>query len=227
MIPSNECEIDSKSGLSANEDQLAKYREFLSKILSGLDDPSYIGIFHHVRKIPYGGVGQRDPRVVYEQNRGTCSGKHILLRDLLRVANYKADVLTIFTHFNKKIPIHASMLDQLVCLIREGEIPDYHNVVQLGLKKANGDVEHLLLDATWPDDMGRYGFLVNSSWDGLVDTIAAGPLLERQPICENVVVQKKHLLLNLSEQQLESRALFLDLLTSWIAKQGLCLPGSD
>ncbi|MEH6629710.1 MAG: hypothetical protein V7776_02725 [Halopseudomonas aestusnigri] len=164
--------------------------------------------------------------MVYEQNRGTCSGKHILLRDLLRVANYKADVLTVFTHFNKNIPIHASMPDQLLGLIREGEVPDYHNIVQLRLKDVNGYVRAFLLDATWPDDMGCYGFQVNTSWRGSIDTIAAGPLLETQPICEDVVAQKKQLLHNLSEDKLETRTLFLDLLTHWITKQGLCSSGS-
>ncbi|WP_419903340.1 hypothetical protein [Kiloniella sp.] len=199
--------------------QKAAYREFLHEVLSKLEDSSHIGIYHHVRQIPYGGVGQRDPQQVYERNLGTCSGKHVLLRDLLQAANYNADVLNIFTHFNKYIPSHSTMSPHLLELLENGDVPDFHNIVQLSLSSKNGNVDRYLLDATWPDAMACYGFKINSSWAGSGDTVLAGPLLTRYPVCSSVVEQKEQLLLTLSKPDLERRAFFLDLLTSWISDQ--------
>ncbi|MFD2204620.1 hypothetical protein [Kiloniella antarctica] len=211
------------------------YQNFLHRILSALSDRSYVGIYHHVREISYGGVGQRNPRLVSERNCGTCSGKHILLRDLLRAASYKADVLTLFTHFNKNIPVHSSMPDELIELIEKGEIFDYHNVVLLHpivrpdeaeqTDEFERNADGFFLDATWPDAMGCFGFLVNNQWLGKENTILAGPLIKREPVADCVVTQKKNLLENLSKLQLERRALFLKLLTSWIAEQGLLCQG--
>lgn len=43
-----------------------------------------IKLFEKVRDIPYGDIGSRDPQDVYKKNKGTCSGKHELLKELYK-----------------------------------------------------------------------------------------------------------------------------------------------
>ena len=45
-------------------------------------DKKVVLLFEKVRDIPYGDIGSRDPKAVFENNKGTCSGKHELLKEL-------------------------------------------------------------------------------------------------------------------------------------------------
>ncbi len=190
------------------------YTEFLQSVHCSLVQPSVpdmVSIFHHIRQIPYGGAGQRDPRMVYEGNLGTCSGKHILLRDLLRAADIKADVVTVLIHFNKGIPLHSSMSAELQSIIAEEEVPDYHHFVRAQVGEQWFD-----LDATWRDNFADYGFVTNSGWCGAGPTTLAGTILKTFPITEDIAAQKTLLLKGLSADETALRSRFLALLTDWI-----------
>lgn len=50
--------------------------------LTGSLNEKTIKLFELVREIPYGSIGSRDPKDVFEKKRGTCSGKHALLKEL-------------------------------------------------------------------------------------------------------------------------------------------------
>ncbi|MCK5233945.1 MAG: hypothetical protein KAJ91_03950 [Candidatus Aenigmarchaeota archaeon] len=54
---------------------LENRKEILSKLVG--DTPvtdKIIKLSEIVRDIPYGDIGSRDPKDVYEKNKGTCSG---------------------------------------------------------------------------------------------------------------------------------------------------------
>jgi len=196
---------------------MSDYEIFLEDILTSISasrNTNFPEIYHHVRQIPYGGAGQRDPKIVYETNLGSCSGKHILLRDLLRASGFKCQVITIFTHFNKRIPPHASMPDQLIDIITNARVPDFHHFVRI--KTTDGRL--LNLDATWHDGLLDYGFPVNGGWDGSGDTQLAGFSLKELPLEEDIINQKVQLLSTLNRQETELRKLFLALLSNWFAK---------
>ena len=202
---------------SGGSTEAQDYKVFLNQVLQqpkdsgqAVDMPS---IFHHVRRIPYGGAGQRDPRKVYELNLGTCSGKHILLRDLLRAAGFNAQVVTVFTFFNKGIPVDASMNPELQRIIQQTDVPDYHNFVQV----QTTDIGWLTLDATWHDALKPLGFPVNDAWNGVGVMSLAGAALKIYPAAEDVVTLKKSLLDTLKPAELQLRARFLELLTEWMA----------
>lgn len=192
------------------------YERVLSNILRELYTGNGMDLtapYHFVRRIPYGSTGQRDPLIVYETNQGSCSGKHILLRDLLRAVGLEANIITILTHFNKRIPIHESMPGQLIDIIANEEVPDYHHFV-----RTKDTAGHLVdLDATWHDRLIAYGFPVNMRWDGFGDTELAGQPIQEFPIHEDIPNQKVQLLRQLSGKELQLREDFLTLLSDWFA----------
>lgn len=169
-------------------------------------------IFHSVRRIPYGAAGQRDPSKVFENNVGSCSGKHILLRDLLRNAEFEAEIITIFTHFNKLIPDSAHMPEGLRRMIREEDVPDFHHYVRA--RHFGGEWHRL--DATWHDALSVYGFPVNGGWRGKGHTQLAGNPIEEFPPVEDIADFKCRLLTRLSDVQREIRSRFFDLLIGWV-----------
>jgi hypothetical protein len=95
------------------------YRIFLKeRVRAG--STNVADIYHAVRKIPYGSTGERDPVKIIANNLGSCSGKHILLRDLLREVDWEAEIITMFTHFNRGVP-HPAMPADLRAMI-DGEV---------------------------------------------------------------------------------------------------------
>lgn len=173
-----------------------------------------LGIYHAVRRIPYGSVGERDPLQVMRSRCGSCSGKHILLRDLLRKSGYEAEIITMFTHFESKVPPLASFPPELKALIREGGIRDFHHYV-----RARRDGEPWIkLDATWHDALAPYPLPVNHRWNGEGDTQLASVPLEEYPAVEDLIPYKMRLVASLPPVERERRARFFDLLTGWMAR---------
>ena len=194
------------------------YEAFLSQIE---DDtrPRYVSIYHAVRNIPYGATGERSPISVLENRRGSCSGKHVLLRDLLRAVGYEAEVITIHTHFNKAIPLLPSFPDDLSLMFREGNINDYHHFVRILI-----DGQWLNLDATWQDSLRDHGFPVNTDWNGIGHTTVAAATIEEFPAVENLAAFKQKLIAALPLDAREKREKFFDKLISWMEA---ATPSSD
>ena len=189
-----------------------KYRAFLASKLHSDDRLPLVGLYHAVRDIPYGSTGVRDPVEVIEKNLGSCSGKHLLLRDLLRTQGFDAEIITMFTYFNRGMPVHVSFPEELRRLCTEADIPDYHHYVRV---RRNGD--WVKLDATWHDRLAAYGFPVNDAWDGEGDTILASEPIEEYPNVEDLIAEKKKLIRSLSPEDRKNRARFFHLVTEWIS----------
>ena len=45
-------------------------------------DKQIIALYEKVRDIPFGNIGSRDPYTVFQMNKGTCSGKNFLIKEL-------------------------------------------------------------------------------------------------------------------------------------------------
>jgi hypothetical protein len=173
--------------------------------------PSVPAIYHAVRNLTYASDGNRDPQIVLRTGKGACTGKHLLLRDLLRRVGESADVELAAGDFAAGMPVAPSMPEDLRGWIRSGGIRDFHCYVvwQDGGREKK-------LDATWPDNLEALGFPVNAGWDGSGDTrIALTPdgLTAR---AEDVIGEKARLVATLSEQQRKDRRSFLELLTKWM-----------
>jgi hypothetical protein len=185
------------------------YDRFLAEIGTGSN--RLAAIYHAVRNIPYGSVGARDPLQVMRNRSGSCSGKHILLRNLLRKAGFEAGVMTIYTHFNSKLKPNPAFPDELNRMIEGAGVPDYHHYVRVG--GPNGQK----LDATWHDAVIPYGFPVNARWNGEGDTeLASVPIQEFEPV-EDLIAYKTRLVQSLPEAEARRRDRFFGLLSDWIA----------
>lgn len=187
------------------------YRDFLER-LDPSGAPDLVTIYHAVRNIPYGSTGQRDPQSVLASNLGSCSGKHLLLSDLLRRVGYETRLITVFTHFNELVPDHPSYPAELRDLVAHAEIPDFHHFV-----RGRVDGGWVQLDATWHDQLAPYGFPVNAGWAGLRDTRLAARPRRTYPPTDDLIALKERLLAALPAGQRTLRARFFRLLTEWIA----------
>jgi hypothetical protein len=186
------------------------YTEFLRTRLKDSDD-DLPAIYHAVRNVPYGSTGERDPVKVLANNFGSCSGKHILLRDLLRETGHHAEIITMFTYFNRGVPSHPSMPEDLRKMVEGEDICDFHHYVRLRQD------DHLIkLDATWHDALIPYGFPVNQNWKGQDDTTLAATPIREYPAVENLAAWKIELLEQLSPEHREKRVKFFTRLTEWI-----------
>ena len=170
-------------------------------------------LYHAVRNIPYGSVGERDPLKVITNNVGSCSGKHILLRDLLRETGHDAEIITIFAHFNRGVPSHPSMPTDLRAMIEGAPVYDFHHYVRV-----LGDQHWLKLDATWHDTFTPFGFQVNGKWRGQGDTVLAATPVREYPAVEDLAARKAELLAQLSPAEREKRNRFFERLTEWMAR---------
>ncbi|HEX8012325.1 MAG TPA: transglutaminase domain-containing protein [Casimicrobiaceae bacterium] len=189
----------------------SSYADFIQQHVRAGSPTTLTDIYHAVRRIPYGSTGERDPVKIIANNLGSCSGKHILLRDLLREADREAEVITMFTHFNRGIPAHPAMPDDLRAMVEGEEVCDFHHYVRVRTGK-----RWTKLDATWHDALIPYGFPVNHDWHGHGDTrLAATPLREYPPV-EDLAAWKVQLLTELGPEQRELRARFFRTLTEWM-----------
>ncbi len=186
---------------------------FLAGLVCDSSRPNVTSVFHAVRNIPYASRGGRTPEWVLENGEGSCSGKHILLRDLLRRIGETADVETVEGDFAAGIPVVDTMPQALLAWVRSGGIRDYHNYVVW-----HGPGREMKLDATWPDRLAPLGFPVNTAWAGKSDTLLAlTPLMVKARV-EDVVSYKVSLLAQLSESEATDRLAFLALLTDWLSR---------
>lgn len=188
----------------------AIYKRFLNKHL-GDEVADLPTVYHAVRNIPYGSVGERDPVRIIANNLGSCSGKHILLRDLLRETGREAQVITMFTYFNRGIPSHPSMPETLRALIDGPDVCDFHHYVY-----ARGEHGWVKLDATWHDALMPYGFPVNHDWKGQGDTLLAATPIREYEAVENLAAWKTELLQQLTREQQELRTHFFRQLAAWM-----------
>ncbi|WP_063286419.1 MULTISPECIES: transglutaminase domain-containing protein [unclassified Pseudovibrio] len=190
---------------------MTKYNEFLQSVISKNSLLTLPQIYHHVRNIPYGSTGNRDPRIVYTSNLGSCSGKHILLRDLLREAGYRAEIVTMFTYFNESTPIDESFPEELKAIATHERVPDFHHYLRVFEQET-----WLNLDATWHDAVMNFGFRVNHDWDGSTHTKLAAVAEQEYPVTENIIDLKARLVASLSQDQQELRRKYFQLVTEWI-----------
>lgn len=190
--------------------------DYLSRFLrrNHLSEASkVVDVFQAVRRIPYGSRGGRTAETVVENNEGSCSGKHILLCELLRRLNEVAFVETVKGDFASKIPSLESMPDELKRMCEEGDVNDFHQYVVWN--SPNGALK---LDATWSDGPIKYGLSGNQNWAGNCDTKLALFPTEVLNRVDDVPSYKVKLLAGLSDCDRQRRFDFLKLLTAWVAK---------
>jgi len=127
--------------------------------------------FYLVRDMAYGRASSRDPFTTIREWRGTCSGKHYLLRVLFAELGLRADLMACTTRITGENAVY--LPPALRELLNAGPIIDIHNY--LILHPPHGA---MVVDATWPLHMKALGVTVNEEfvW-GRDMTIACEPLV--------------------------------------------------
>ena len=124
-----------------------------------------------VRDMPYSRASSRDPETIIQEWRGTCSGKHYLLKSLFAELGYSSRLIacTTVTHIDPKTVQGTlrKLLEQ-----SEGRFVDVHNYLVLELPG-----KEMIVDATWPLATQGMGTVVNERFvPGVDHQIACVPL---------------------------------------------------
>lgn len=135
--------------------------------------------FRLVRDMPYLRASDSRSETLIREWRGTCSGKHYLLKDLYAELGIPSHVIAC-THVAYFDP--GSTAPELRRLLEEtgGRFVDVHNYLVLELPEGEMNV-----DATWPLATAKYGFTVNEICElGTDQRIACQPI-ECWPVPED------------------------------------------
>ena len=115
--------------------------------------------FFLVRDMPYTRASSRDSETIIHEWRGTCSGKHYLLKKLFAELGYKSKLIacTTVNHIDPK-----SVSGKLRKLLKQsnGRFVDVHNYLILELP----DGSEMIVDATWPLATKEMGLVVNEDF---------------------------------------------------------------
>ena len=130
-----------------------------------LKDDSFLSETGYVR------ASSRDPQITVQEWRGTCSGKHYLLKGLFAELGYTSRLIACSTvaHIDPK-----SVQGKLRELLEQsgGRFVDVHNYLVLELPGKD-----MIVDATWPLATRGMGTVVNERFVlGVEHQIACEPL---------------------------------------------------
>lgn len=110
-----------------------------------------------VRDMPYTRASSRDSETIIREWRGTCSGKHYLLKKLFAELGYKSKLIacTTVTLIDPK-----TVSGKLRKLLEQsnGRFVDVHNYLILELSQGE-----MIVDATWPLSTKGMGTVVNEN----------------------------------------------------------------
>jgi hypothetical protein len=168
-----------------------------------------------VRDMPYKRASDRRPETLIKEWRGTCSGKHYLLKALFEELGYNSQVIactSIDTIEEDMIPKDKDIYDLWVSA--EGRFVDVHNYLMLELPESE-----MVVDATWPVGNEKYGLKVNDRFVlGEDQQIACTPI-ETWVVPEDSDPQafKEQLLQkHFTPQELAFREAFIIAVSEWL-----------
>lgn len=127
--------------------------------------------FTLVRDMPYIRASSRDSETIIQEWRGTCSGKHYLLKKLFAELGYSSRLIACTT-VNLIDPMKVRGKLRKLLQQSNGRFVDVHNYLVLELPD-----KEMIVDATWPLDTKGSGTVVNEHFVlGENQQIACKPL---------------------------------------------------
>jgi hypothetical protein len=175
-----------------------------------------IALFEHVRDIPYQFSASRDPVEVLKTGRGSASGKHYLLGELLRHLGLKVRHMLCTHRFNESpLPFPDDMQEML----RKNEIVDVHDYLQIFV-----DDQWIDIDVTWEAGLHDFGFPVNEEWDGKTSMLLTVIPDEQIKVEGDPAKAKEDQLAKLTHRQRQLRKQFLEALGRLVDEMATEIP---
>jgi len=172
--------------------------------------------FQLVRDMPYQRASDRQPATLIREWRGTCSGKHYLLKALYEELGTKSQVIacTSIDMIDEKL-VTEELHD--LWAAAGGRFVDVHNYLVLSLPKGE-----MVVDATWPLGNEKYGLKVNEEFVlGQDQQIACTPIQSWVVPDDRDPQSFKEQLLReqFTQQELAFRDAFIIALSEWLGKE--------
>lgn len=184
-------------------------------LLAGAKRPPLVELFAFVQALPYRWPGPRDALHCLDHGWGTCSGKNMLLFELLRATGVPCAHTLIVGDLTLNPPAVPATLR---AVLDEGPLPDVHAALT-----ALGPAGPVTVDASWDPPLARLGFPVAPNWDGATDTPLAITPSAIYAVCGHDPVAEKELLrgriFGRRPELLARRDRYLQLLSDWIAEE--------
>jgi len=177
-----------------------------------------IKIFKRVRDIRFGSIDSRNPMDVFKANKGTCSGKHFLIKELYKGIGLQTKDMICMQRWKDLIwfptdqykIVHFS--EELIEMLKKNEIIDFHNYLKVLI---NG--EWIQIDVTIDKPLKKLGFFTTENWDGKSDMPLCFCGTSKIWDCENEGMEQKRILVNQLPIEIRTaRKEFLKRLTLWI-----------
>jgi len=151
--------------------EILKSKAIEKGLLKPKDEIDIEKAFLLVRDMPYTRASSGDRETIIGEWRGTCSGKHYLLKGLFAELGYSSRLIacTTLTHIDPK-----KVWGKLRKVLKQsdGRIVDVHNYLILELPD-----REMIVDATWPISTRGMGTVINERFVlGENQKIAAAPL---------------------------------------------------
>jgi len=168
-------------------------------------------IFSLIRDMPYLRARSRQPKVILEEWRGTCSGKHYLLKELFQEMGLEARIVMCTHQFTEENSRHFPAA--LRAHLADGPVPDVHTYIRLHDHKGWTQV-----DATWPSSAAGLGMTVNLQYQPGVDMELACDPIDHFEVPENIEPQifKEELIQSFCGPRINQRELLIEGLREWL-----------
>jgi hypothetical protein len=168
-------------------------------------------VFSLVRDMPYARASNRDPLTTIDEWKGTCSGKHYLLKGLFEDLGMTVRLYAGLIYYS--IDNCPWLPENLRILVENEPLADIHNFVRL--ETAPGIFT--LVDATFPSLARSHGLVVNN-FNLSVDMVPILPIKQEfEVLSDNDPQEFKNTLIDrYCGQFMEEREQFIDLLSNWL-----------
>ncbi|ALM09925.1 MAG TPA: hypothetical protein DEB30_02670 [Candidatus Peribacter riflensis] len=199
-------------GVDQPFDASAQFQEMLRRFRALSEVQGRRAVYEFVRDIAYGDIGSRSAFDVLLARKGTCSGKHALLKMFFESLGYRVQNWFAEHDFGS-FPIHPWPPE-----LREFQgktIPDFHDFLKVHIAG-----QWTTVDAVFDAEIVRLGFPA-LQWDGQKDMKLPVRALRVFPAEEPVEDHKKALIASLAQEMQTLRKTFLSLLTSWLERERL------
>ena len=175
--------------------------------------------FALVRDMPYARASGRDPETTIVEWRGTCSGKHYLLKALLEELGLGVVLIAALHEYTAG---NAPWLPpELRATVDERPVPDVHNFLRVESDPELGAEGWMTVDATWPLAARALGLPANERWVAGRDMTVACDPDEVFHVPEDTDAQqfKQRIIEQEFGDEAERRDRFIEALSRWLAER--------